>query len=182
MSTMQLSASQKRVLTSLVSLTDDEESVICGREIAETVDRNPGTVRNRMQSLRSLGLVEGVAGPEGGYKPTQKAYDVLDLERVHGTDSVPVERDGTTLEGVTVREIDLSSVTNPELCRAEVVLHGSVRPFEGGDYVTVGPTPGTGLRLSGVVDAADIDGNTLMVRVESMTTAAATASPRSASD
>ena len=127
MSTMQLSASQKRVLTSLVSLTDDEESVICGREIAETVDRNPGTVRNRMQSLRSLGLVEGVAGPEGGYKPTQKAYDVLDLERVHGTDSVPVERDGTTLEGVTVREIDLSSVTNPELCRAEVFTGRSGR-------------------------------------------------------
>ena len=171
MSTLELSASQKRILTSLVNLADDEESVICGREIADGIDRNPGTVRNRMQSLRSLGLVEGVAGPDGGYKPTEKAYDVLDLRRLRDSEPVPVERSGTPVEGVTVREIDLSSVNNPELCRAEVVLHGSVRPFAGGDRVTVGPTPTAGLRLSGVVDAADIDGNTLMIRVDSMETA-----------
>ncbi len=182
MSTLQLSASQKRILTSLVDLADDEESVICGREIAEGIDRNPGTVRNRMQSLRSLGLVEGVAGPEGGYKPTEKAYDVLDLRRMHDPEPIPVERGGTPVEGVTVREIDLSSVNNPELCRAEIVLRGSVRPFEGGDSVTVGPTPTGGLQLSGIVDAADVDGNTLMVRVESMRTATRESSARSASD
>ncbi len=182
MSTLELSASQKRILTSLVNLADDEESVICGREIADGIDRNPGTVRNRMQSLRSLGLVEGVAGPDGGYKPTERAYDVLDLRRIRDSEPVPVERSGTPMEGVTVREIDLSSVNNPELCRAEVVLHGSVRPFEGGDRVTVGPTPTAGLRLSGTVDAADVDGNTLMIRVESMNTASETATAPSASD
>ncbi|MES3161120.1 MAG: Rrf2 family transcriptional regulator [Halorubrum sp.] len=182
MSMLQLSASQERILTSLVNLADDEESVISGREIADSVDRNPGTVRNRMQSLRALDLVEGVAGPEGGYKPTERAYEVLGLERLRDPERVPVERGGTPVEGVTVREIDLSSVNNPELCRAEVVLHGSVRPFEGGDRITVGPTPTAGLQLSGVVDAADIEGNSLMIRVDSMETATGVTPSPSASD
>ena len=30
------------------------------------MSRNPGTIRNQMQSLRSLGLVKGVPGPRGG--------------------------------------------------------------------------------------------------------------------
>ncbi|SMO61188.1 Rrf2 family transcriptional regulator [Halorubrum cibi] len=172
MSAIQLSSSQKRILTSLVNLVDDEDGVVCGREIAEAIDRNPGTVRNRMRSLRSLQLVEGVPGPDGGYTPTRSAYETLDLERMEDAEPVPVVHDGSPVEGVTVREIELSSVNNPELCRAEVVLCGSARPFERGDRVTVGPTPASGLRVSGVVDAADVDGDTLMVRVESMETVA----------
>ena len=32
-----------------------------------------------MQSLRSLGLVKGVPGPRGGYKPTIEAYHTLNI-------------------------------------------------------------------------------------------------------
>ena len=39
---------------------------IKGEEIADIMNRNPGTIRNQMQSLRSLGLVKGVPGPRGG--------------------------------------------------------------------------------------------------------------------
>lgn len=170
MSSLNLSSSQERILTSLVDLAEGREDAVCGRRIAEAIDRNPGTVRNRMQSLRSLQLVEGVPGPDGGYRPTNEAYETLDRERTADPISVPVERNGSPIEAVTVREIDLSSVTNPELCRAEVVLCGSVRSFERGDHVRVGPTPSAGLRLVGVVDAADVDGNTLMLRVDSMET------------
>jgi predicted transcriptional regulator len=172
MSGIQLSSSQERILTSLVNLVDDEEGVVCGRRIADDIDRNPGTVRNRMRSLRSLQLVEGVPGPDGGYTPTQRAYETLDLDRMEEAEPVPVVHDGSPVDGITVREIELSSVNNPELCRAEVVLCGSARPFARGDRVTVGPTPASGLRVSGVVDATDVDGDTLMVRVESMETVA----------
>lgn len=182
MTNIELSSSQERILTALVNLADGKDAVVCGQAIAETIDRNAGTVRNRMQGLRTLGLVEGVPGPNGGYTPTETAYETLGIEPMDDRARVPVERGGSSVDGINVREIEFSSVNNPELCRAEVVLRGSARGFEGGDRVTVGPTPATGLRLSGIVDAADVDGNSLMVRVDSMKTATGSAGAPSASD
>ncbi|GAB7008758.1 Rrf2 family transcriptional regulator [Halorubrum trueperi] len=175
MSTLQLSSSQTRVLTSLVNLAENAERPVSGREIAEAIDRNAGTIRNQMQSLRNLRLVEGVAGPNGGYVPTDEAYETLGVERMDDAERTPVEREGDPIEGVNVEEIDLSSVANPELCRAELVIRGPVTDFEPGDRVDVGPTPATGLRLSGVVDATNVDGNTLIVRIDGMETLSAEA-------
>ncbi|WP_280585477.1 Rrf2 family transcriptional regulator [Halorubrum sp. Boch-26] len=175
MSTIQLTSSQKRVLTALVNLAENADRPVSGRKIAEAIDRNPGTVRNRMQSLRDLRLVEGVPGPSGGYVPTDGAYETLGVERMDGAETTPVSVDGDSVEGVNVEEIDLSSVANPELCRAELVIRGSIEPIEAGDHVTVGPTPATGLRLSGTVDATEVDGNTLLLRVDGMETPAADA-------
>ncbi|TKX66922.1 MULTISPECIES: Rrf2 family transcriptional regulator [Halorubrum] len=170
MSNIQLSSSQERVLTALVNLSEGRETPVQGREIAEAIDRNAGTVRNRMGSLSTIGLVKGVAGPDGGYIPTDDAYDALGIERLEDAATTPVEREGDPVEDVTVAEIDLSSVANPELCRAELVIRGPVGPFDAGDHVTVGPTPAAGLRLSGVVDATNVDGNSLLVRVDGMET------------
>jgi len=158
------------MLTALVNLAENVDRPISGKEIADSIDRKAGTVRNRMQSLRSLQLVEGVPGPDGGYVPTDDAYDVLGIDRMDGAETTPVAVDGTPVEGVNVESIDLSSVANPELCRAELVLRGPVGPFETGDHVTVGPTPATGLELSGTVDATNVDGNTLLLRVDGMET------------
>ncbi|ELZ42391.1 transcriptional regulator [Halorubrum californiense DSM 19288] len=158
------------MLTALVNLSEGRETPVQGREIAEAIDRNAGTVRNRMGSLSTIGLVKGVAGPDGGYIPTDDAYDALGIERLEDAATTPVEREGDPVEDVTVAEIDLSSVANPELCRAELVIRGPVGPFDAGDHVTVGPTPAAGLRLSGVVDATNVDGNSLLVRVDGMET------------
>jgi predicted transcriptional regulator len=182
MSTIQLTSSQERVLTALVNLAENADRPVSGREIAESIDRNAGTVRNRMQSLRDLQLVEGVAGPDGGYVPTDGAYDTLGVERMDDAETTPVAVDGDTVEGVNVEEIDFSSVANPELCRAELVIRGPVGPFEAGDHVTVGPTPAAGLRLSGTVDATNVDGNTLLLRVDGMETPAADAANVGAAD
>ena len=176
MSAIQLTSSQKRVLTALVNLAENDDQPVSGREIAESIDRKAGTVRNRMQSLRDLRLVEGVPGPDGGYVPTDGAYDTLDLERMDDAETTPVAVEGTPVDGVNVEAIDLSSVANPDLCRAELVIRGDVGPFERGDHVTVGPTPAAGLRLSGVVDATNVDGNTLLLRVDGMETPADAAS------
>lgn len=170
MSMIQLTSSQRRVLTTLVDLAENVDRPISGREIAESIDRNPGTVRNRMQSLRDLQLVEGVPGPDGGYVPTDGAYDTLGIERMDGAARTPIECEGDPVEGVNVEEIDLSSVANPELCRAELVIRGSVGAIDAGDHVTVGPTPAAGLQLSGVVDATNVDGNTLLLRIDAMET------------
>jgi predicted transcriptional regulator len=176
MAAIQVTSSQKRVLTALVNLAENADRPVSGSEIADSIDRKAGTVRNRMQSLRDLQLVEGVPGPNGGYVPTDGAYDALDIKRMDDAETTPVTVDGDPVEGVNVEAIDLSSVANPELCRAELVIRGPVGPFSAGDHVTVGPTPAAGLRLSGVVDATNVDGNTLLLRIEGMETPADAAS------
>jgi predicted transcriptional regulator len=70
MSSIELSPSQRQILSALVNLHGEHEQAVKGEQIAEEVDRNPGTIRNQMQSLKALQLVEGVPGPKGGYKPT----------------------------------------------------------------------------------------------------------------
>lgn len=170
MSAIELTSSQKRVLTSLVNLAENTDRPVSGREIAEAIDRKAGTVRNRMQSLRNLQLVEGVPGPKGGYVPTDGAYETLGIEQMDGAARTPVECEGTPVKEVNVEAIDLSSVANPELCRAELVMRGPVGTFDTGDRITVGPTPAAGLRLSGTVDATNVDGNRLLLRVDGMET------------
>ena len=75
-----LTSVQKEILQSLINLyRKSEGKSIKGEEIAGMMSRNPGTIRNQMQSLKSLGLVKGVPGPRGGYKPTIEAYHTLNI-------------------------------------------------------------------------------------------------------
>ena len=67
---MELTPIQKEILTALVNLYRKHKRAVKGEMIADVINRNPGTVRNQMQSLKALGLVEGVPGPKGGYKAT----------------------------------------------------------------------------------------------------------------
>lgn len=56
-----LTSVQKEILQSLINLYQSSNGKsIKGEDIAEVMGRNPGTIRNQMQSLRSLGLVKGV--------------------------------------------------------------------------------------------------------------------------
>jgi predicted transcriptional regulator len=169
MSSIELTSSQKTILSALVNLHRDEETAIKGEDIAEEVDRNPGTIRNQMQSLKALQLVEGVPGPKGGYKPTATAYEVLDVQRMDDAAEVPLYHEDELVEGVNVEEIDLSSVHHPELCRAEVHIQGSVSEFHEGEAVSVGPTPLSKLVVDGEVDGKDDTSNILILRITDMT-------------
>ncbi len=168
MSSIELTSSQKTILTALINLYREEEDAVKGEAIAEEVDRNPGTIRNQMQSLKALQLVEGVPGPKGGYKPTANAYEALDVQRMDEPAFVPLEHEGEPVESVNVEGIDLSSVHHPELCRAEVHIQGSVRDFHEGDSVTVGPTPLSKLLIEGTVDGKDDTANILILRIDDM--------------
>ena len=64
MSIIELTDSQKKVFQALVDLYRESESAVKGESIAEMVERNLGTVRNQMQSLKALQLAEGVPGPK----------------------------------------------------------------------------------------------------------------------
>jgi predicted transcriptional regulator len=168
MSSIELTPSQRTILSALVNLYRDEEDAVKGEEIAGEVDRNPGTIRNQMQSLKALQLVEGVPGPKGGYKPTASAYDALDIQQMDDPASVPLFHNGDRVEGANVEEIDLSSVHHPELCRAEIHLQGSVRDFHEGDSITVGPTPLSKLLIEGTLEAKVGTSNILILRIDDM--------------
>lgn len=168
MSSIELTSSQKTILTALINLHRETEDAVKGEDIATEVDRNPGTIRNQMQSLKALQLVEGVPGPKGGYKPTATAYEALDVQQMDEPASVPLTHNGNTVEDVNVVEIDLSSVHHPELCRAEIHIQGSVREYHEGDSVTVGPTPLSKLVIEGTVDGKDDTGNILILQIDGM--------------
>ena len=168
MSSIELTPSQKSILQELVNLFRQSESAVKGEDIAERVDRNPGTIRNQMQSLKALQLVEGVPGPKGGYKPTAAAYDALEIQDMEQAADVPLEHDGERVEGANVQEIDLTSVHHPELCRAEIRLQGSIADFHEGDQVTVGPTPLSKLVIRGTLEGKDNTNNTLILTIDYM--------------
>ena len=169
MSSIELTASQKKILRALVDLHRETEDAVKGEDIAEEVDRNPGTIRNQMQSLKALQLVEGVPGPKGGYKPTADAFDALGVQDMDQEAEVGLRLDGEPVEDANVEEISLTSVHHPELCRAEVHLRGSVREFHEGDTVEVGPTPLSKLQITGTVDGKDDTSNILILRITGMT-------------
>lgn len=168
MSSIELTSSQKTILSALINLHRQTEDAVKGEEIAAEVDRNPGTIRNQMQSLKALQLVEGVPGPKGGYKPTANAYEALDIQQMDEPASVPLFHEGEAVENANVEEIDLSSVHHPELCRAEVYLQGSVREFHEGDSVVVGPTPLSKLVIRGTVDGKNETNDVLILRIDGM--------------
>lgn len=168
MASIELTPSQRTILSALVNLFNETEDVIKGETVAAEVDRNPGTIRNQMQSLKALQLVEGVPGPKGGYKPTAAAYEVLEIQQLDDPAWVKVKHNGEMLEDLNVVQIDLTSVHHPSLCRAEVQLQGSIRDIHEGDAVTVGPTPLARLRITGTVDGKDESNNLLILRIDDM--------------
>jgi len=168
MSSIELTPSQKTILQELINLFRESESAVKGEDIAENVDRNPGTIRNQMQSLKALQLVEGVPGPKGGYKPTATAYDALKIQEMDQAADVPFEHEGETIEGANVQEIDLTSVHPPELCRAEVKLQGSIADFHEGDDIVVGPTPLSKLVIEGTLEGKDDTNNSLILTIDDM--------------
>src|SRR6056297_3418651 len=168
MSSIELTPSQKTILTALINLHRESESAVKGEDIAEEVDRNPGTIRNQMQSLKALQLVEGVPGPKGGYKPTATAYDALQMQNLDEAASVPLRLNGEPVEEANVEEIDLTSVHHPEECRAEIKLQGSISKFHQGDTITVGPTPLSKLRIIGTVEGQDDTSNSLILTIDDM--------------
>lgn len=164
---LELTQIQKDILYALITLYKKKSgSSIKGEEIAELINRNPGTVRNQMQALRALGLVEGVPGPKGGYRPTAKAYELLSITKPEESVVVPVIVNDNVMEDLSVEEIDLPSISNPEVCQARVRLLGDIKKIVPGDKVIFGPTPVNELIISGKVVGRDDTANTVIVDIE----------------
>jgi hypothetical protein len=165
---VELTPIQKDILIALINLQREKDRAVKGEEIAELISRNPGTVRNQMQSLKVLGLVEGVPGPKGGYKATGEAYEALSITAMDHEASVPIFKNDQLVDGATVAEISFTTVRHPDLCHGMLKVLGNIKGFEQGDLVQAGPTPVNKLVVRGEVVGRDDTQNTLVFSINEM--------------
>ncbi|MCD4806916.1 MAG: CBS domain-containing protein [Methanococcoides sp.] len=165
---MELTPIQKEIIIELINLQRQKASAVKGEEIAELIDRNPGTVRNQMQSLKMLGLVEGVPGPKGGYRATGNAYEALNVTAVDKEAEVPIYKNEEVVKGATVAEISFTTVRHPDLCNGRIKVLGNIKAFNSGDQVQVGPTPVNRLIVRGEVVGRDDTENLLLFEITEM--------------
>jgi len=165
---MDLSLIQKEILITLIALYHQHSHAIKGEEIAEVRKRNPGTVRNQMQALKAIGFVDGVPGPKGGYNPTALAYRELNLSNLEKEVTVPILRNGKPVPGMGVTEVDFTTLCHPDLCHATVKVAGSVKTFEIGEEVTIGPTPVNKLIIRGEIFGKDEVQQSILLSISEM--------------
>ncbi len=164
---LELTQIQKDILYALVTIYKNKGGgSVKGEEIAELINRNPGTVRNQMQALRSLGLVEGVPGPKGGYRPTSKAYEMLSITSYEESVKVPVVVNGEPQEDLSAEEIDFPTLSHPKVCQARIRIIGNIRKISPNDRIVVGPTPVNELMVFGKVVGRDDTESTVVIDIE----------------
>ncbi|MDK2892970.1 CBS domain-containing protein [Methanohalophilus sp.] len=165
---MELTPIQKEILIAVINLQRQKDGAVKGEEIAELIDRNPGTVRNQMQSLKMLGLVEGVPGPKGGYRATGDAYEALNMTAMDHEAVVPLYLNGEIVEGTTASEISFTTVRHPKMCSGKIRVIGNIRDFQTGDQIQVGPTPVNRLIVRGDIVGRDDSENALLFSITEM--------------
>jgi len=159
-----LTSVQKEILQTLINLYQSSDGKsIKGEDIAEVMNRNPGTIRNQMQSLRSLGLVKGVPGPRGGYKPTIEAYHSLNISISDKEAKVPIYKNDERLNNISVAKIEFTSVPQPGECEAAIKVLGSIKDLNLGDTIKLGSTPVNNLGIMGEIVGRDDMDNILLV-------------------
>lgn len=164
-----LTSVQKEILQTLINLYQSSNGKsIKGEDIAEVMGRNPGTIRNQMQSLRSLSLVKGVPGPRGGYKPTVEAYHSLNISVSKEDFKIPFYRNGEKIDDISVAKIEFTSVPQPRECEAAIKVLGSIKDLNLGDTVSIGPTPVNNLGLMGTIVGRDDMDNILLVDTDTI--------------
>jgi predicted transcriptional regulator len=160
------SATQKETLQALINLYQNSENgAVKGKIIAEKLNRNPGTIRNQMSILTTLGYVKGVPGPHGGYKPTIKAYEKLNISDSEKLITVPIFKENEKIENVSTINIDFTSVAHPEACKSAIKILGDIDNINISDEIKVGPTPITDMEFTGTIIGRDDTNNILLLDI-----------------
>jgi len=165
---VELTPIQKDILIALINLQRQKDRAVKGEEIAGLISRNPGTVRNQMQSLKILGLVEGVPGPKGGYKATGGAYNALNISTMENEAIVPIYKNNKLIKDATAAEISFTTIRHPDLCNSAVRILGNIRHFVQGDLIQIGPTPVNHLIVRGEIIGRDDSQNSLLFSITEM--------------
>jgi len=162
---LKLTQVQRDILNALITLYKKKGLPVKGDEISKLINRNPGTVRNQMQALRALGLVEGAPGPKGGYRPTAKAFELLTITEPEKAVKVPVIVNRKLIEDLSAEELTFPSLPHPEVCEARIRIVGDIRKILPGDDITIGPTPVNEMMVFGKVTGRDDTENVIIASI-----------------
>lgn len=164
-----LTSVQKEILQTLINLYRKSKctSVKC-ENIAEIMGRNSGTIRNQMQSLRSLGLVKGVPGPRGGYKPTLEAYHTLNIQDDPCEIHIPIYVNDVAVSDISVNKIEFNSILKPGDCEATISVLGDIKQLDLDDVIKIGPTPVNNLTVNGTIVGRDDVDNVLLLKTDNI--------------
>ena len=102
-------------------------------------------------------------GPRGGYKPTIEAYHSLNISVSDNDSNVPIYKNGSKMEGISVARIEFTSVPQPSECEAAIKVLGSIKDLNLGDEISIGPTPVNNLGVMGTIVGRDDMDNILLV-------------------
>lgn len=163
-----LSLTQREILLALIELYGRLKRMVKSKEIADMINKDEGTVRNIILSLKVLGLVDSKPGPNGGYIPTLKAYEIVKTHTV-----VPVIDKLSLIKGnvetdIRVENIELLDITNPSGNKVLLKVTGDLKKLKIGDSVRLGPTPYTRLVIEGVIIHIDDSRKELILDVKRM--------------
>ncbi|MFQ6062231.1 MAG: CBS domain-containing protein [Methanosarcinales archaeon] len=165
---MELTPIQKEILMALITISRKKNQAVKGEEIASMLDRSPGTIRNQMQSLKMLQLVDGIPGPKGGYIATSIAYEVLNIQELEKEAMVPICRNSKRVEDATVLDISFTTIRHPDICNGIAHIIGDTKFFDCGDQIQIGPTPVNKLIIRGEVIGRDDTKNSLIFSITEM--------------
>ena len=165
---MDLTIVQKEILQELINIYEEKNKPVKGTEIAKKLNRNPGTIRNQMQALKSLNLVDGVPGPRGGYIPTSYTYRALGMTSECNIE-VPIYKRNKKVEGVSVEKIIFDTVAYEKSCSSMIQIKGDTRLFKEGDLVKIGPTYHNKIIVFGKVIGRDDINHILLIDVMGVT-------------
>ncbi|MFB6200722.1 MAG: TrmB family transcriptional regulator [Halorhabdus sp.] len=162
-----LSPPDRNALTVLINEYSESDGPVKSTRLAERIDRTEGSMKNQMRKLGSLGLVDSVPGPQGGYEPTDLAFRVIGREQGDEQEDVVLAQNYTRLD-VTVDGITLTNVHHPTECRARIHFQQLLEDIETGDPIVVGPTPQFDLVVLGEVTDVLGAGDEIIVDVVEM--------------
>ncbi|QGN08079.1 TrmB family transcriptional regulator [Halorhabdus sp. CBA1104] len=162
-----LSAPDRDALKVLVNEYAESDGPVKSSQLADVLDRSEGSIKNQMRGLASLGLVESITGPKGGYEPTDLAFHILGRDPEKETEEVILAGNYDRVD-VTIESITLSNVHHPTECRARVQLQQLLDDVGVGDPIVLGPTPEFDLVILGEVTDVLGSGEALLIDVVRM--------------
>lgn len=161
---MKLSSVQKEILYTLINLYEQKNQPVKGEDIANCLKKNSGTIRNQMQILKQLGLVDGIPGPKGGYIPTVECYKILDLMKREKEEIKTPVLVNNREKNLKVVKIKFTNISHPRKSYIEVHVIGDIKKIKNGDNIKIGPIMDARLILEGNVIGKDDISNILLIK------------------